>query len=54
MLAIIGGNGMAQLPGLEISYRKIIRTPYGEPSGPFTFGKLGDMKLLFWAGMDII
>jgi len=47
MLAIIGGNGMAQLPGLEISYRKIIRTPYGEPSGPFTFGKIRGHEIAF-------
>jgi len=47
MLAIIGGNGMAQLPGLEISHRQIIRTPYGEPSGPFTFGKIRNHEVAF-------
>ena len=47
MLAIIGGNGMAQLPGLEISHRQIIRTPYGEPSGPFTFGKIRNRDVAF-------
>ncbi|GKS69224.1 methylthioadenosine phosphorylase [Nitrosomonas sp. PY1] len=47
MLAIIGGNGMAQLPGLEIFHRQIIRTPYGEPSGPFTFGKIRNHEVAF-------
>lgn len=47
MLAIIGGNGMAQLPGLEITHRQIIRTPYGEPSGPFTFGKIRNHEVAF-------
>ncbi|HET7062381.1 MAG TPA: S-methyl-5'-thioinosine phosphorylase [Nitrosospira sp.] len=49
MLAIIGGTGMAQLPCLEISHRQIIRTPYGEPSGPFTFGSINSNKVVFLA-----
>ena len=47
MLAIIGGNGMAQLPGLEITHRQIIRTLYGEPSGPLTFGKIRNRDVAF-------
>ncbi|SEK40939.1 S-methyl-5'-thioinosine phosphorylase [Nitrosovibrio tenuis] len=49
MLAIIGGTGMAQLACLEISHRQIMRTPYGEPSGPLTFGKINDNKVVFLA-----
>ncbi|MCB1986502.1 MAG: S-methyl-5'-thioinosine phosphorylase [Burkholderiales bacterium] len=49
MLAIIGGSGMTQLSCLEISHRQIIRTPYGEPSGPFTFGKVNDYEIVFLA-----
>lgn len=49
MLAIIGGTGMTQLPCLEISHRQIIRTPYGEPSGPFTFGSINGNKVVFLA-----
>ena len=41
MLAIIGGTGLTNLANLEITRREIIRTPYGEPSGPLTFGKIG-------------
>lgn len=49
MLAIIGGSGMAQLSCLEISRREVIRTPYGEPSGPLTFGKINGRDIVFLA-----
>ena len=49
MLAIIGGSGMTQLSCLEISRRQIIRTPYGEPSGPLTFGTIKDQPIVFLA-----
>ena len=49
MLAIIGGSGMTQLSNLEISRRQIMRTPYGEPSGPLTFGKLSNKDIVFLA-----
>ncbi|MBS0423636.1 MAG: S-methyl-5'-thioinosine phosphorylase [Proteobacteria bacterium] len=49
MLAIIGGSGLTQLSCLEISHRQIIRTPYGEPSGPLTFGKLQGADIVFLA-----
>src|SRR6267154_597192 len=38
MLAIIGGTGLTQLSNLDVSRRQVVRTPYGEPSGPLTFG----------------
>ena len=40
MLAIIGGSGLTELANLEVTRRQIVRTPYGEPSGPLTFGRL--------------
>ncbi len=49
MIAIIGGNGMTQLACLEISHRQIIRTPYGEPSGPLTFGRISNHEIVFLA-----
>ena len=49
MLAIIGGTGMAQLASLEISHRQVVRTPYGEPSGPLTFGKINHHEVVFLA-----
>jgi 5'-deoxy-5'-methylthioadenosine phosphorylase len=48
-LAIIGGTGLTTLPGLEIIRREMVRTPFGEPSGPLTHGTLGDCEIVFIA-----
>jgi len=47
MIAVIGGSGLTQLANLEITRRKIVRTPYGEPSGPITFGRIGTQEVVF-------
>lgn len=49
MLAIIGGTGLTKLANLEITHREVIRTPYGEPSGALTFGRLKDHPVVFLA-----
>ena len=49
MLAIIGGSGLSQLASLEVTQRQVVRTPYGEPSGPLTVGKLGGREVVFLA-----
>lgn len=49
MLAIIGGSGLSQLGSLEVSQRKVVRTPYGEPSGPLTLGRIADCEVMFLA-----
>lgn len=49
MLGIIGGTGLTQLANLEITRRQVVRTPYGEPSGALTFGKLGGREVVFLA-----
>jgi 5'-methylthioinosine phosphorylase len=49
MIAIIGGSGLTQLANLEITRRQIVRTPYGEPSGPLTFGRIGGTEVVFLA-----
>ncbi|MDO8314511.1 MAG: S-methyl-5'-thioinosine phosphorylase [Rugosibacter sp.] len=49
MLGIIGGSGLTQLANLGVSHREIIRTAYGEPSGPFTFGRIGCQEVVFIA-----
>jgi len=49
MIAIIGGSGLTQLANLEITRRQIVRTPYGEPSGPLTFGRIGTQEVVFLA-----
>ena len=37
-IAIIGGTGLKQFPGLNITKQEVIRTPYGTPSGPISHG----------------
>jgi 5'-methylthioadenosine phosphorylase len=49
VLAIIGGSGLSQLGSLEVSQRKVSRTPYGEPSGALTFGRIADCDVVFLA-----
>ena len=49
LLAIIGGSGLTQLANLEVGRRKVLRTPYGEPSGALTFGKVGSREVVFLA-----
>jgi 5'-methylthioadenosine phosphorylase len=48
-LAIIGGSGLTQLASLELTHRKAVRTPYGEPSGALTFGRLRGREVIFLA-----
>ncbi len=47
--AIIGGSGLAKLAELESTRRQVVRTPYGDPSGPLTFGTLDGVELVFLA-----
>mgnify|MGYP001349782008 CR=1 FL=1 len=49
MLGIIGGSGLTQLANLDVSHREVVRTPYGEPSGPLTFGRIGGRDVVFLA-----
>lgn len=47
--AIIGGSGLARLAGLQDVSRRVVRTPYGDPSGPLTLGTLDGVELVFLA-----
>lgn len=49
MLAIIGGSGVAHLANLEETGRRVIRTPYGDPSGALTFGRISGREVVFLA-----
>ncbi len=49
MLAVIGGSGLSSLANLEITHRQVLRTPYGEPSGPLTFGSIFGRPIAFIA-----
>jgi 5'-methylthioinosine phosphorylase len=48
-LAVIGGTGLTMLSSLRITSRQVVRTPYGEPSGPLTYGTFSGRELVFLA-----
>lgn len=47
VLAIIGGSGLTKLKNLEITKREVVRTPYGDPSGPLVYGGLRGQDVIF-------
>lgn len=49
LLAIIGGTGLSNWGDLEDIYKRVIKTPYGEPSSALTFGKLNGVDVVFLA-----
>ncbi|MHB1279809.1 MAG: S-methyl-5'-thioinosine phosphorylase [Acidithiobacillus sp.] len=49
VVGIIGGSGLTRLKNLQIRNRRVIRTPFGETSGPLTFGQLGGQAVVFIA-----
>ena len=49
MLAIIGGSGLTQLSNLDVTRRLAVRTPYGEPSGALSFGRICGADVVFLA-----
>lgn len=49
MLAIVGGTGLYDLPGLQVSERIAGDTPFGTPSGEIQRGRLHGQELLFMA-----
>ena len=49
MLAIIGGSGLTQLAKLEVGQRKVVSTPYGEPSAALSFGHFAGRPVVFLA-----
>lgn len=49
MLAIVGGTGLYELPGLDITDRIRASTPFGDPSGEILKGRFGRNEVLFLA-----
>jgi 5'-methylthioinosine phosphorylase len=49
LVAIIGGSGLSQLGNMEVTQRRVARTPYGEPSGPLTLGRIKGREVVFLA-----
>ncbi|MBV1913579.1 MAG: S-methyl-5'-thioinosine phosphorylase [Cycloclasticus sp.] len=48
-LAVIGGTGLSKLVNLENISKRVIKTPYGEPSSPVTLGQLNGVDIVFMA-----
>ncbi len=49
MLAIIGGTGLYELPGMDIESSRIEATPFGAPSGAVLHGRVAGKSVLFLA-----
>ena len=49
MLAIIGGTGLTDLDGLEMTEEKVVSTPYGHCSAPVQLGTYGGSPVAFLA-----
>jgi len=47
MLGIIGGSGLGELEGMEVARRRVVRTPFGNPSGALVFGTFRGRKVVF-------
>lgn len=48
-IAVIGGTGMNQWPGLQIDERRAVDTPFGPPSAPLLRGRINGATAWFLA-----
>ncbi len=46
-IAIIGGTGLTSFTGLEIIRKEVVRTPFGIPSAPITYGHYCGKEIIF-------
>lgn len=46
-IGILGGSGLYGMPGVEVSERRTVATPFGEPSGPIVLGALEGVPVAF-------
>jgi 5'-methylthioadenosine phosphorylase len=49
VLAVIGGSGLYEMPGLKYATQHHIDTPFGKPSAPIVVGYLGGKTVAFLA-----
>ncbi len=47
MFGILGGSGLTSFAELAIDRREVVRTPWGEPSGPVTIGRIDGTEVAF-------
>ncbi|HEX4938454.1 MAG TPA: S-methyl-5'-thioinosine phosphorylase [Candidatus Kapabacteria bacterium] len=49
LIAIVGGTGLTELEGLQITESLAVTTRYGAPSAPLEFGRFGQRDVVFLA-----
>jgi len=49
VIAVIGGTGMNDWPGLEITGSRTVDTPYGQPAAPLVHGRVAGVEAVFLA-----
>jgi len=49
LMAIIGGSGLYEMPGLEDIHEVSVDTPFGKPSAPIVTGTLEGVRMAFLA-----
>ena len=47
MLGVIGGSGFYEMDGAEVVEQREVSTPYGAPSAPLTFVRVGGHSAVF-------
>jgi 5'-methylthioadenosine phosphorylase len=52
VLGVIGGTGIYELPGMERTRQRRIRSPWGEPSAALRVGEIGGTPVVFLARHD--
>ena len=48
-LAVIGGSGLYNMPGLQDAQELVVHTPFGNPSSPIIVGELAGQRIAFLA-----
>ena len=48
-VAVIGGTGMNEWPGLAVQRLQPVGTPYGDPSAPLIYGRIHGVEVIFLA-----
>lgn len=47
MLGIIGGSGLTELANLDVTKREVVRSAWGDASGPLSFGRICHQDVVF-------
>jgi 5'-methylthioadenosine phosphorylase len=47
MVGVIGGSGLYEITGFRRAEERVLKTPYGEPSGAYTIGELSGSAVAF-------